>query len=71
MSRILRTRKEQFDIWHPAECIGETGAVVGLAMFAQARAACLKAYAPGPNILCHASNDAGERLAAIVRYPPR
>ncbi len=68
LSRVLRVRKEQFDIWHPAEFIGESGAVAGAASLAVAYAACRKAYAPGPNILCHAANDAGQRVAAIVRY---
>jgi 3-oxoacyl-[acyl-carrier-protein] synthase-1 len=31
LSRLLKTPKEEFDIWHPAQCIGETGAVAGLA----------------------------------------
>jgi 3-oxoacyl-[acyl-carrier-protein] synthase I len=26
LSRLLRVRKEEFDIWHPADCIGEVGA---------------------------------------------
>jgi 3-oxoacyl-[acyl-carrier-protein] synthase-1 len=68
LSRVLRARKEQFDIWHPAECIGESGAVAGPASIAVAYAACSKNYAPGPNILLHAANDAGQRMAAIVRY---
>jgi 3-oxoacyl-[acyl-carrier-protein] synthase-1 len=68
LSRVLRTRRDQFDIWHPAECIGEAGALAGPASMAVAYAACRKGYAPGPNILCHAGNDAGQRMAAIVRY---
>jgi 3-oxoacyl-[acyl-carrier-protein] synthase-1 len=68
LSRTLRARKDTFDIWHPAECIGETGAVAGLVAFAVASAACRKGYAPGPNILCHAANDAGQRVAVIVRF---
>jgi len=23
LSRVLRTRKEEFDLWHPADCVGE------------------------------------------------
>ncbi len=47
LSRILRQRKEEFDIWHPAECIGEAGAAAGIAVLADANAACRKAYAAG------------------------
>jgi 3-oxoacyl-[acyl-carrier-protein] synthase-1 len=68
LSRLLRVCKEEFDIWHPAECIGEVGAVNGFAMLALADAACRKAYAPGTGILCHASNDGGQRAAAVLRY---
>jgi 3-oxoacyl-[acyl-carrier-protein] synthase-1 len=67
MARIMRVRREEFDLWHPAEGIGETGAVAGLAMLAVAWMACEKAYAPGPNILCHVSNDAGQRAAAVMQ----
>ena len=28
LTRILRERKEEMDIWHPADCVGETGAAV-------------------------------------------
>lgn len=69
VSRLLRTRKEEFDIWSPAESIGESGAVVGAAMIAVADAACRKRYAPGASILLHAANDDGSRGAAILRFP--
>lgn len=68
VSRLMRVRREEFDIWHPAECIGETGAVAGVAALVVAEAACRKAYAPGPRILCHAANDTGERMAAVLCY---
>ena len=68
LSRLLKTRKKEFDIWHPAQCIGETGAVAGLASIAVIKAACQKDYAPGPNVLLHAGNDSGERTAVILRF---
>lgn len=68
LSRTLRELKEEFDLWHPAECIGEAGAVAGVAAIAVADAACRKAYANGPNILCHAANDDGRRAAIILQY---
>ena len=70
VARTLRVRKEEFDIWHPAQCIGETGAVAGLATLTVAEAACRKGYAPGSNILCHAANDSGQRVAVILRFRP-
>jgi 3-oxoacyl-[acyl-carrier-protein] synthase-1 len=68
LSRILRQRKEEFDIWHPAECIGETGAATGIAILAVAAAACRMAYSPGPSVLSHCANDSGRRSAAILRF---
>jgi 3-oxoacyl-[acyl-carrier-protein] synthase-1 len=67
-SRILRQRKEEFDIWHPAESIGESGAVAGVASLAVADTACRKAYTAGPNILSHMANDAGQRAAAVLHF---
>ncbi len=68
LTRILRQRKKEFDIWHAAECTGEVGAAAGVIAVAVAEAACRKAYAPGPAILMHASNDDGERMAAVLSY---
>jgi 3-oxoacyl-[acyl-carrier-protein] synthase-1 len=68
LSRTLRQRKEAFDIWHPAECTGEAGALSGASQIALADAACRKAYAPGVNILAHMAGDAGQRAAAVLRF---
>lgn len=68
LSRTLRQRKEEFDIWHPAECTGEQGAASGLAVVALADAACRKAFTKGPNILAHMANDAGQRAALSLQF---
>jgi len=68
MSRVLRQRKEEFDLWHPAESIGEAGATAGIAAVAVAGAAARKAYAPGPGILAQLANDAGQRAAAVLHF---
>jgi 3-oxoacyl-[acyl-carrier-protein] synthase-1 len=67
LSRVLRVRKDEFDIWHPAESIGESGATSGVAMLVVANAACHKGYARGPSVLCHAASDAGQRAAVILQ----
>jgi 3-oxoacyl-[acyl-carrier-protein] synthase-1 len=69
--RIMRQRKAEFDIWHAAECTGEVGAAAGVIAIAVSDAACRKAYAPGPAILVHTSNDGGERAAAVLAYGMR
>ena len=68
LSRVLRERKEAFDIWHPAECAGETGATSGMAVITMAREACRKGYAPGPKVLAHWSNDEGQRAAVALEF---
>jgi 3-oxoacyl-[acyl-carrier-protein] synthase I len=65
LTRTMRVRKEEFDIWHPADCIGETGAASGPAIFSVALAATRKKYAPGPGTLVHLGSDDGERVAII------
>jgi 3-oxoacyl-[acyl-carrier-protein] synthase-1 len=64
----MRVLKEDFELWHPAECIGETGAVSGISMIALAEAACRKSYARGHAVLAHWSNDNGLRAAATLHY---
>lgn len=68
LTRTMRKVKPEFDIWHPADCIGETGAAIGTAALAVALTACRKRYSAGPNILVHCSSDGGQRAAAILRY---
>jgi 3-oxoacyl-[acyl-carrier-protein] synthase-1 len=68
VARILRQRKEEFDLWHPAECVGETGAAAGVVICAVAEAACRNGYAPGANVLAHMVGDAGERAAAVLKF---
>jgi len=68
LSRTLRMRKEEFDIWHPAECTGEVGAASGATIISAAAAACAKKYSKGPNILVHMANDAGQRAALTLLY---
>jgi 3-oxoacyl-[acyl-carrier-protein] synthase-1 len=68
LSRTLRQRKEEFDLWHPAECIGESGALAGAAIIALAESACRKGYGKGYNIVAHMSNDGGQRAALSMQY---
>jgi 3-oxoacyl-[acyl-carrier-protein] synthase-1 len=66
VSRLLRQRREQFPLWHPADCIGEVGSAIGPFVLALARTAVHKGYAPGPDILCHFSSDGGLRGAIVL-----
>lgn len=64
-SRIDRTKREEFDIWHPADCAGDVGAASGLVMISVLKDACEKAYAKGDHILLHLGNDSGDRSSMI------
>ena len=66
VARTLRVTKEQFEIWHPADCIGEIGAASGPATLAVCLAATRKSYGPGPSPLCHLSGEDGERVAMML-----
>lgn len=68
VGRLARTRRAEHELWHPAECIGETGALAGLAMLVVAEAAARRGYAPGRRVLSHFSGDHGERAAAVFEY---
>lgn len=67
MSRTMRVLKAKFDIWHPADCIGEIGAAIVPCVIGVSRAAALKGYAPGKGALGHFGNDNGARAAMVLR----
>lgn len=67
-SRIDRTKRKEFDIWHPADCIGEVGAVMGVVMVAVLKTACENDYSKGNSILAHLGNDDGKRSSMIFAW---
>jgi 3-oxoacyl-[acyl-carrier-protein] synthase-1 len=67
LSRSMRVLKPEFDIWHPADCIGEVGAAIVPCVLGVALAAARKDYAPGKGVLCHFVGDTGDRAALIVQ----
>jgi 3-oxoacyl-[acyl-carrier-protein] synthase-1 len=68
LSRTLHRPKAEFDLWHPAECTGEAGALAGAAIVALADAASRKGFGKGLKILAHMSADSGERAAIALRF---
>jgi 3-oxoacyl-[acyl-carrier-protein] synthase-1 len=68
MTRTLRDRKEEFDIWHPVDCVGEVGAATVPIMLAVMQAAVTKDYAPGPGALCQVADTGAKRAAAVLKY---
>ena len=67
-TRVFRQQREAFDLWHPADSIGEVGAAVVPILLGMMLAAVSKDYAPGPGVLCHVSGDDEQRGAVILRH---
>ncbi len=67
LARVLRTRKEEYDIWHPADCIGEVGSAMGPAMLGVVLSAARKGYDPGKIALGHMGNADGSRATMILK----
>jgi len=65
LSRTLRKRKEEFDIWHPADCVGEVGSAQGAIMLSVLKAACEKDYSKGHRMFAHVGNDDGKRSSMV------
>jgi 3-oxoacyl-[acyl-carrier-protein] synthase-1 len=68
-ARALRGHVRTLDLWHPAEGIGEAGALAGVAAIAAAWTAMRKGYACGPRVLVHGSDDGSYRFAAVLCRP--
>jgi 3-oxoacyl-[acyl-carrier-protein] synthase-1 len=64
-SRVDRTKRTEFDIWHPADCVGDVGSVLALVMISVLKVACEKSYSKGDHILAHLGNDDGKRSSMI------
>lgn len=61
----LRRLKGNPELWHPAECIGASGAALGGACLAVACVAVERGYAPGESALLHFSDDDGRRASVV------
>ena len=68
LGRTLKQRRAEYDLWHPAECVGETGAAIGAIVLAVAEASCRKGYAASPDLLAHFANDTAPRAACVLGF---
>lgn len=68
ITRILRAHKDEFEILHVADCVGEVGAAAGPLALGFIKCASENGFAPGDRALFHASSDDGKRVAAILEY---
>jgi 3-oxoacyl-[acyl-carrier-protein] synthase-1 len=64
-SRVLRWARE-VKVWHPADCLGDTGAATGAVLLALGARALKKGYAPTPELLVWAGADDGQRAAVFL-----
>ena len=66
-SRAFRESVLPFEVWHPADCIGNTGAAAGPINICHGAMALSCGYAVSPNILVWGSSDDGERGSVYLR----
>lgn len=66
MSRVMRSRREEFPVWHSSDCIGDVGAASGISQLVIYWHAVHKAYAPGKRAVCYTSAVLGARAVVVV-----
>ncbi|MEO8152578.1 MAG: hypothetical protein ABI605_05865 [Rhizobacter sp.] len=66
LSRAIRYHKENFELWHPAESMGEAGAASAMACLVTAYTAAKKQYAPARQTIVHFGNDDGARAVILT-----
>ena len=66
IGRLLRVRRENQDLWNPADTVGETGSAIGPLMVAVGAAALRKDHGSVRPILVHAGSDDGVRAASVL-----
>ena len=67
MTRVLRKKAEQMDLWNPASEFGYAGAANVPLMLGLGLIAGQKRYAPGRTVMLQTSDDDGRRGTAILR----
>lgn len=69
LARIQRVHKESFELWVPAEKLGDTGAALPACMIVLTSVGIAKGYAPGRRALLSQSSQSAERAACVVAAP--
>ncbi|ASJ76799.1 3-oxoacyl-ACP synthase [Granulosicoccus antarcticus] len=66
LSRTLRVLRDEFDILHPADCVGETGTALGFIILGY-QLDLIRTHPPDfPQLIAHFSNDDGRRAAIVL-----
>ena len=66
LSRVMRSRKEEFPIWHSSDSIGDIGAASGSSQLVIYWHSGRKDYFPGKKAVCYTSAVQGARAVAIT-----
>jgi 3-oxoacyl-[acyl-carrier-protein] synthase-1 len=69
LARIQRVRKDNFELWVPAEKLGDVGAALSACMFVVTAIGIVKGYAPGSRALLFVSSNSSQRAACVVIAP--
>ena len=69
LARVQRVHKDKFELWVPAEKLGDVGAVLPACMVVVTAVGIKKGYAPGRSALLYASSNSSDRAACVVVAP--
>ena len=69
LARVQRVHKDNFELWVPAECVGDAGAALPACMTVLAATGFARGTAPGKRAILWASGRTPDRAAAIVVSP--
>lgn len=70
MLRTMGDLRGDAPLWHPADCVGDTGAAAGALSLTWAITALFKGYATADRALVWGASDGRERAAAILASAP-
>lgn len=68
LTRVMRERRERFELLHISDCVGEVGAAACPLALASTFISGVSGYSLGPLVLFHGGNDDGRRVSAVFRY---
>jgi 3-oxoacyl-[acyl-carrier-protein] synthase-1 len=69
LARIQRVHKDQFELWAPAEMLGDVGAALPACMMVITAVGIAKGYAPGRSAILFVSAYSSQRGACVVVAP--
>jgi 3-oxoacyl-[acyl-carrier-protein] synthase-1 len=69
LARIQRVHKDDFELWVPAEKLGDVGAALPACMMVVTSVALARGYAPGRSALLYIASRSPARAACVVTAP--